>query len=70
VSKTSIEINRDIASRAAEVLGTSTLRETVNAALEEVVAAQRRLETIRMLSEPGRFNFDAAEKAWGGDYAE
>ena len=67
VSKTSVEINRDIAAAAADILGTATLRDTIDAALREIVNARRRLELIALLSEPGRFDFDAAEEAWGGD---
>lgn len=67
MSKTSIEIDREIAEEAAAILGTSSLRETVDAALREVVNAKRRLELVALLSEPGRFDFDAAEQAWGGD---
>ncbi len=67
VSKTSVEVNRDIASQAADILGTTTLRDTIDAALREIVNARRRLELMAMLSEPGRFDFDAAEDAWGGD---
>ena len=67
VSKTSVEINRDIAAAAADILGTATLRDTIDAALREIVNARRRLELIALLSEPDRFDFDAAEEAWGGD---
>ena len=49
------------------MLGTRTLRETVDAALREVVDVRRRLEAIAMLSEEGRFDCDAAEGAWGGE---
>ena len=67
VSKTSVEINRDIAAEAADILGTATLRDTIDAALREIVNARHRLELIALLSEPDRFDFDAAEEAWGGD---
>ncbi|MBV8528875.1 MAG: type II toxin-antitoxin system VapB family antitoxin [Candidatus Dormibacteraeota bacterium] len=67
MSKTSIEIDPDIASQAARLLGTSTLRATVDAALREVVASQRRLELIALLSEAGRFDFATIERAWGGE---
>ncbi len=67
MSKTSIEIDREIAEEAAAILGTSSLRDTVDAALREVINAKRRLELVALLSEPGRFDFDAAEHAWGGD---
>lgn len=65
--KTSVDVDSDIAKEAAEILGTRTLRDTIDSALREVVNARRRLEVIEMLSEPGRFDFSAAEHAWGGD---
>jgi Arc/MetJ family transcription regulator len=67
VSKTSVEVDQDIVRQAAAILGTRTLRETIDAALREVVQARRRLELIALLSEEGRFDFDAAEAAWGAD---
>ncbi len=67
VSKTSIEIDRDIARQAAAILGTTTLRDTINGSMREVVHAKRRLELIALLSEEGRFDFEAAERAWGAD---
>jgi Arc/MetJ family transcription regulator len=67
VSKTSVEIDRDIADQAAAILGTSTLRDTIHASLLEIVNARRRLELVALLSEEGRFDFEAAESAWGGD---
>ena len=44
MSKTSVEIDQDILHEAAEILGTQTLRATIDAALREVVHAKRRLE--------------------------
>ena len=67
MSKTSLEIDRDIAARAAKILGTKTLRDTVDASLREIVNARRRLEFVALLSEPGRFDLDAVDDAWGGD---
>jgi len=67
VAKTSVEVDQDIVREAAEILGTRTLRETIDAALREVVHAKRRLELVALLSEPGRFDFEAAEGAWGSD---
>ena len=66
MSKTSVEIDRDILDAASTILGTSTLRETIDAALHEVVDAHRRIELVAMLAEEGRFDFDAVERAWGG----
>jgi Arc/MetJ family transcription regulator len=67
MSKTSVEVDRDIARQAAAILGTTTLRDTINASMREIVHAKRRLELIALLSEEGRFDFDAAEHAWGAD---
>ena len=67
MSKTSVEIDRDIAEQAAAILGTVTLRDTINASLLEIVNAKRRLELVTMLSEPGRFEFEAIDHAWGGE---
>lgn len=67
VSKTSVEIDRDIAERAAEILGTRTLRETIDAALREIVHQRLRRQVLETLGEPGRFDLEAAEDAWGGD---
>ncbi len=67
MSKTSVIVDRDIARQAAEILGTTSLRDTIDASLREVVLAQRRLELVDLLSEEGRFDFDASKRAWGGD---
>ena len=67
MSKTSVEIDRDIASQAADILGTTTLRDTIDASLREIVNAKHRLELIALLSDPNRFDLDAVEDAWGGD---
>jgi hypothetical protein len=67
MSKTSVEVDRDIATQAAAILGTVTLRDTINESLLEIVNAKRRLELVALLSESGRFDFDATEAAWGGD---
>lgn len=65
MSKTSVEVDQDIARQAAIILGTRTLRETIDAALREIVHAKRRLELVSLFSQAGRFDFDAAEQAWG-----
>lgn len=67
MAKTSVEVDRDIAREAADILGTTTLRDTIDASLREVVHARRRLELIALLAEEGRFDFQAAERAWGAD---
>jgi Arc/MetJ family transcription regulator len=65
MAKTSVEVDQDIAREAAAILGTKTLRETIDAALREIVHAKRRLELVALLAEEGRFDFDAAAGAWG-----
>ncbi|MDQ3737913.1 MAG: hypothetical protein M3337_01930 [Actinomycetota bacterium] len=65
LAKTSVDVVRDVAREAAHILGTTTLRETIDASLHEVVHARRRLELMAMLSQDGRFDFTAAEHAWG-----
>ena len=67
MAKTSVDVDKDIAREAATILGTSTLRETIDAALREVVHAKRRLELVALFSQEGRFDFEAADKAWGAD---
>jgi len=64
--KAAVEVDREIATQAAEILGTTTLSETVDAALRKIVNARRRLELVVLLGEEGRFDFEAAERAWGG----
>ncbi len=36
VSKTSVDVDRDIAEQAAAILGTTTLRDTIDASLREI----------------------------------
>jgi Arc/MetJ family transcription regulator len=67
MSKTSVDVDPDIVRQAAAILGTRTMRETIDAALRDVVNAKRRLELVALLSEEGGFDFDAVEGAWGGD---
>ena len=67
MTKTSVEVDRDIAREAAAILGTTTLRDTIDASLREVVHAKRRLELVALFAEEGRFDFDVAEDAWGAN---
>jgi Arc/MetJ family transcription regulator len=39
--KTTIDVDREVADEAAAILGTETLKETVNVALREVVREER-----------------------------
>jgi len=57
--KTPIEIDQDALALAAEVLGTTTKKDTVNAALREVGQRLVRLRAISRLSEMSdRGDFD------------
>jgi len=67
MSKTSVEVDKDIVRQAADILGTTTLRDTIDASLHEIVNAKRRLELIALLQDPNRYHLDATDKAWGGD---
>jgi len=42
--KTTIDVDKALVAEAAEILGTSTLEETVSAALDEVIGAHHRSE--------------------------
>jgi Arc/MetJ family transcription regulator len=66
MAKTSVEVDQDIVRAAAAILGTRTLRETIDAALREVVDARRRRELIDMLAEEDRFDFGSVDQAWRG----
>lgn len=50
--KTSFEIDTAKVDAAKEILGTKTLTATVDAALDEIVKRQRRLELLELLSDP------------------
>jgi Arc/MetJ family transcription regulator len=52
VRKTTLEIDDDKVSKAAAVLGTSTLRETVDRSLEEVIALAARRRLVDRFSRP------------------
>lgn len=67
VSKTSVEINRDIAAKAAEILGTPTLRETIDAALRDVVDRHRQRLAIQSFAGI-EFDLSVTKHAWGGDH--
>jgi Arc/MetJ family transcription regulator len=66
MTKTSVVIDRDIAEQAAAILGTETLRETIDASFHEIVNAKKRLELIELLGDTSRFDFSAIDQAWGG----
>ncbi|MDI9832116.1 type II toxin-antitoxin system VapB family antitoxin [Streptomyces sp. KAU_LT] len=47
MSRTVIDLDDDALEAAAKLLGTSTKRDTVNAALREIVIRNRRLRSLR-----------------------
>jgi len=67
MSRTSVEIDRGIASEAAAILGTTTLRDTIDASLREVVNVKRRFELVALLQDSERYDFDTVADAWGGN---
>jgi hypothetical protein len=67
VAKTSVEVDQDIARQAAAILGTKTLRVTIDGDLRVIVDAKRRVKLIGLLAQPDRFDFTAAESAWGAE---
>ena len=68
MAKTSVEIDQDRLNRAREILGTTSIRDTIEAAFREVirVAAVRDLVT---LAEDGAFSAllepDSEDELWG-----
>jgi Arc/MetJ family transcription regulator len=67
VPKKLIDIDEEMLSRATEVLGAATMKETVNEALAEVVRlAQRRVHAHRLVAMDGLDLDDEAtmEDAW------
>jgi Arc/MetJ family transcription regulator len=66
MNKTSVVVDQDIAKQAAAILGTQSLRDTIDASLHEVVNARKRLELIEMLADSSRFDFSDIDKAWTG----
>lgn len=66
--KTSFEIDTEKVDAAKRVLGTKTMTETVDAALDEIVKRQGREKLLELLSTPGLLELDNPEVmkgAWG-----
>lgn len=59
--KTSFEIDFDKVASAKEILGTRTLTETVDAALDEVIRLKQRRRLVELLFTPGRLELDDPE---------
>lgn len=66
--KTSFEVDFSKVDAAREILGTSTLTDTVDAALAEIVNIHRRQRLAEMLFTPGLLDLDDQDvmrNAWG-----
>jgi hypothetical protein len=56
--KTSFEVDFDKVDAARGILGTKSLTDTVDAALEEVLKLQERQRLVELLFEPGALQLD------------
>ncbi|HEX2064510.1 MAG TPA: hypothetical protein VHE80_08820 [Acidimicrobiales bacterium] len=56
--KTSFEVDFAKVESAKAILGTSTLTDTVDAALDEVIRLQQRRRLVELLFTPGRLELD------------
>lgn len=59
--KTSFEVDFDKVASAKEILGTRTLTETVDAALDEVIRLKQRQRLVELLFTRGRLELDDPE---------
>ncbi len=65
--KTSFEVNFAKVNAAKDILGTSTLTDTVNGALEEVIKLKKRQRLVELLFTPSALQLDdpdAMAHAW------
>lgn len=65
--KTSVDIDGDLIEQARSVLGTSSIKATIDAALREVLRAEARRQEIRVLSRMDGLDLAKQEvmaKAW------
>ena len=65
--KTSVDIDDDLIEQARSVLGTSSIKETIDAALREVLRAEARHKEIEALAEMDGLdlaNEEVMAKAW------
>lgn len=68
MAKTSVEIDMDKLDKVRGILGTETIRETINAAFREVIRVAA-VRDLAALGEAGAFDFllepGAEERMWG-----
>lgn len=62
--KTSFEVDFAKVDAARGILGTRSLTDTVDAALEEVIRVQQRQQLVELLFQPGALEPDAIADAW------
>jgi Arc/MetJ family transcription regulator len=68
MARTVLNINRELLEEARQMLGTSTITDTVNRALAEVVAARKRAGFLDFLASRSEEDFAAAldsRAGWG-----
>lgn len=67
MAKTSVDIDMDKLDRVRKILGTESIRETINAAFREVIRISA-VRDLAALGETGAFDFllepDAEERMW------
>ena len=67
MTKTSVEIDENLLEQARRLLGTSSIEETIDAALREVLRSDARRQEIKALAEMDGLdlaNEDVIAKAW------
>ena len=67
MTKTTVDIDENLLEQARRVLGTSSVRETIEAALREVFSGDARRQEIRALAEMAGLDLASEEvmaKAW------
>ncbi|RLL67448.1 type II toxin-antitoxin system VapB family antitoxin [Streptomyces sp. Z26] len=65
MSRTVIDLDDELVTQAADILGTTTKRATVNGALEEFVAAAKRRQFLELVDE-GVFDDLADDEVMAG----
>ncbi|MGW8365961.1 type II toxin-antitoxin system VapB family antitoxin [Streptomyces wedmorensis] len=62
---TNVDVDADVLAEAAKLLGTTTKKDTINRALEEVVQRHRRRAAYQRLAERGaRGEMEPLRRAW------
>ncbi|MBW1604533.1 type II toxin-antitoxin system VapB family antitoxin [Streptomyces sp. JJ66] len=68
MARTVIDVDDEALAEAARHLGTSTKKDTVNAALREIIDRRRRAAAIARMRElvaDGEIDFSAFDEGWG-----